>query len=186
MRVFTAADGTPTVCREKLHRVNPLRAHWLLDPSVSYLNHGSFGATPRDVLNVQNELRARMERNPMQFFVLDWERLHDDARATLGDFVGADAEDLAIVPNATTAVNTAIRAFDLSPGDEILVTDHEYNACANVLRDAACRSGARLVVAKVPFPLTDPEQVVEAIAAKVSPRTRVARASSTLDGACCR
>jgi isopenicillin-N epimerase len=172
--VFTAADGTPTICREKLHRVNPLRAHWLLDPSVKYLNHGSFGATPREVLTFQNELRARMERNPMQFFVMDWERLHDEAREALGNFVGADSEDLAIVPNATTGANTAIRAFALTPEDEILMTDHEYNACANVLRDAAQRSGARLVVAKVPFPLTDPAQVVEAIVAKVSARTRVA------------
>jgi isopenicillin-N epimerase len=154
--------------------VNDLRARWALDPAVKYLNHGSFGATPRDVLAFQGELRARMERNPMQFLLADWDRLHDAARAALGAFLGAGADDLAVVPNATAGVNAAVRAFALGPGDELLVTDHEYNACANVLRDAAERTGATLVVAEVPFPLEDAGQVAAAILAKVSARTRVA------------
>lgn len=154
--------------------MNDLRARWALDPAVKYLNHGSFGATPRDVLAFQSELRARMERNPMQFLLADWDRLHDAARAALGSFLGASADDLAVVPNATAGVNAAVRAFPLGPGDELLVTDHEYNACANVLRDAADRTGATLVVAEIPFPLEDPGQVAAAILAKVSARTRVA------------
>ena len=154
--------------------MNDLRARWALDPSVKYLNHGSFGATPRDVFAFQGELRARMERNPMQFLLADWDRLHDAARAALGAFLGASADDLAVVPNATAGVNAAVRAFALGPGDELLVTDHEYNACANILRDAAERTGARLVVAEVPFPLEDPGQVAAAVLAKVTSRTRVA------------
>ena len=154
--------------------MTPLRARWALDPSVTYLNHGSFGATPRDVLAHQGELRARMERNPMQFFVADWERLHDEARAALGAFLGASADDLAAVPNATAGVNAAVRAFDLAPGDELLVTDHEYNACANVLREVAARAGASVVVVEVPLPLADPGEVVEAVLAKVTARTRLA------------
>jgi isopenicillin-N epimerase len=154
--------------------VNPLRARWALDPAVKYLNHGSFGATPRDVLTFQSELRARMERNPMQFFVAEWDGLHDAAREALGAFLGARGDDLAVVPNATAGVNAAVRAFALGPGDELLVTDQEYNACANILRDAAQRSGASLVLAEVPFPLSDPGQIAAAILAKVTPRTRLA------------
>jgi isopenicillin-N epimerase len=154
--------------------VNDLRARWTLDPAVKYLNHGSFGATPRDVLTVQSELRARLERNPMQFFVAEWDGLHDAAREALGAFLGARGDDLAVVPNATAGVNAAVRAFALAPGDELLVTNHEYNACANILRDAAHRAGASLVVAEVPFPLSDPGQIAAAILAKVTPRTRLA------------
>lgn len=154
--------------------MNPLRACWGLDPAVTYLNHGSFGATPLDVLACQSELRARLERNPMQFFVVDWEPLHDAARAAVGDFLGAQADDLAVVPNATAGVNAALRAFELAPGDELIVTDHEYNACANALREAAARAGAVVVVASIPLPIADPAEVVEAIVARVTPRTRLA------------
>ena len=154
--------------------MNSLRAHWCLDPAVVYLNHGSFGATPRDVLTVQSELRARLERNPMQFFVADWEPLHDAARAAVGDFLGARGEDLAVVPNATAGVNAALRAFELAPGDEVIVTDHEYNACANALREAAARSGAMVVVATIPLPISDPGEVLEAVVARVTSRTRLA------------
>ena len=151
----------------------PLKEQWALDPSIVFLNHGSFGATPRVVLELQSALRARMEKNPMQFFVRDLEGLLDEARAALGAFVRAAPEDLAFVPNATTGVNAVVRSLRLEAGDELLTTDHEYNACKNVLEFAAERAGARVVVAKVPFPLAREDEVVDAIAAAVTPRTRL-------------
>ena len=148
--------------------------HFALDPDIVFLNHGSFGATPRVLLELQTELRSRMESNPMQFLVRDIEKMLDETRRVLGGFVHARAEDLVFVPNATTGVNAVLRSYPLRPGDELLVTDHEYNACRNVLDFVAASAGASVAVAKIPFPLSTEDQVVEAIVAAVSPRTRLA------------
>ena len=151
-----------------------IRAQWALDPSVIFLNHGSFGACPIPVLQYQAELRQRMERQPVQFFVRDLEGLLDEARAALGGFLLAPADDLAWVSNATTAVNAVLRSLRFQPGDELLTTDHEYNACRNVLDFVARRAGARVVVASLPFPIAGPEQVIQAVMDRVTERTRIA------------
>ncbi len=150
------------------------RAHWTLDPDVAFLNHGSFGACPRPVLEAQNRWRARLESEPVRFMVRELEPALDAARAAVGEFVGVDPDDVAFVPNATTGVNTVVRSLDLSPGDELLTTDHVYNACRNVLHAAAEKSGARVVVAAVPFPLKSADVVVDAVLAKSTSRTRLA------------
>jgi isopenicillin-N epimerase len=149
-----------------------LARHWTLDPEIDFLNHGSFGACPRPVLEAQAELRARMERNPVRFLARELEGLFDEARSALGAFVGADADDLAFVPNATSGVNTVIRSLLLQPGDELLTTDHAYNACNNALRWHE-RRGVKVAVARVPWPIAGPEQVVEAVLGAVTPRTRL-------------
>ncbi|MBW4583167.1 MAG: aminotransferase class V-fold PLP-dependent enzyme [Tildeniella nuda ZEHNDER 1965/U140] len=149
-------------------------AHWSLDPSITFLNHGSFGACPLPVLNAQQQWRARMEQQPLQFFGRDLEALLDQARVELGAFVGADGDDLAFVPNATTAVNTVLRSLLLEPGDELLTTSQEYNACRNALNYVAERHGLKVVVAEVSFPIAAPEQVVEAIVSCVTAKTRLA------------
>jgi isopenicillin-N epimerase len=151
-----------------------LHGKFLLDPNVVYLNHGAFGACPIEVLEHQSEIRGRMERNAMQFFLRDLDGLYDETRAAVAPVFGAKPEDLAFVTNATSAVNAIVRSMDLAPGDELLTTDHAYNACQNALHFVAERTGAKVVVAAVPFPLTDPEEVVAAIAGAVTPRTKLA------------
>ncbi|MFO0577164.1 MAG: aminotransferase class V-fold PLP-dependent enzyme [Polyangia bacterium] len=150
------------------------RRHFTLDPDVTFLNHGSFGACPRPVLDVQSELRARMEREPVRFFNRELEPLLDEARAELAAFVGAPAGDLVFLHNATTAVNAVLSSLRFEPGDEILVTDHGYPACANAARRWAARAGACVVTAAVPFPLSGGDEIVAAVLAAVSPRTRLA------------
>ncbi|MFL5309394.1 MAG: aminotransferase class V-fold PLP-dependent enzyme [Myxococcales bacterium] len=150
-----------------------LARHWTLDPRVEFLNHGSFGACPRPVLEIQHELRARMERQPVLFLSRELEPLLDEARSALAAFVGADADDLAFVPNATTGVNTVVRSLRLAPGDEVLTTDHAYNACRNALRVLE-PAGVRVVTAAVPWPGVTPARVVDAVLAEVTPRTRLA------------
>ena len=147
---------------------------WALDPRVVYLNHGAFGACPRAVLEFQRKIRDRLERQPIQFFVRDLEKLLDEARGELAKFLGVEPEGLVFVPNATAGVNTVLRSLRFKRGDELLVTDHEYNACRNALNFIAERSGARVAVASVPFPLRSKEQVVDAVMSRVTSRTRLA------------
>jgi len=154
--------------------VGAWRDLWTLTPDVDYLNHGSFGACPRHVLEHQAALVARLEREPVDFLNRDLPGLLAEARATVGAFVGADPDDLAFVPNATTAVNAVLRSLTLAPGDELLTTSHVYAACRKTLRFVASRTGARVVVAAVPFPLSGPDEVAEPVLAAVTPKTRLA------------
>jgi isopenicillin-N epimerase len=147
---------------------------WSLDPGVTFLNHGSFGACPIPVLEAQQRLRDRMEREPVRFLGRELPPLLDEARAALAAFMGAGPEDLAFVPNATTGVNTVLRSLRFGGGDEILVTDHAYNACRNALDAVAAAAGARVVVAPIPFPLAGAGEVIADLVARVTPATRLA------------
>ena len=148
--------------------------HWLLAPETVFLNHGSFGACPRPVLECQCEWRARLERQPVQFLVRELEPHLDAARAALAQFTGADTENLVFVPNATTGVNTVLRSLVFQPGDELLVTNQEYNACRNALDFVAERVGARVVVVEIPFPFHRAEEIIAPVLERVTPRTRLA------------
>ncbi|MGH9323999.1 MAG: aminotransferase class V-fold PLP-dependent enzyme [Vicinamibacteria bacterium] len=153
--------------------MNPFVSYWSLDPAVVFLNHGSFGACPTRILDRQQELRAELEREPVEFLYRRFEPRIDEARGALGRFLGADPDDLAFVPNATTGVNTVLRSLVFSPGDEIVVTDHEYNARRNALHFVAERSGARVVVAAVRFPLSSADEVVEGVLSAATGRTKL-------------
>ncbi len=151
----------------------PLRAHWSLDPEVTFLNHGSFGACPTRVLEEQSRLRARLEANPVRFLHRELPALAEAARATLGDFVDANPDDLAFLNNATTGVNTVLRSLRFAPGDELLTTDHEYNASRNALDFVAQQWGVKVVVARIPWPTPSAQSVVDAVLAQVTPNTRL-------------
>ena len=149
-----------------------LRAQFLLEPGLVFLNHGSFGACPRPVFEAWQHWQREMERNPVAFLGRRSGALLLAARGRLAGFVGAATDDLAWVPNATTGVNIVARSLALAPGDEILTTDQEYGAC-DATWAAACRdTGA--VLRRVPVPLPfEPEAFVPRLMAALTPRTRL-------------
>ncbi|RJO66099.1 MAG: aminotransferase class V-fold PLP-dependent enzyme [Myxococcales bacterium] len=147
---------------------------WRLDPDVVYLNHGSFGACPKAVLQKQQALRDEMETQPVEF--LDrtfWPRLNA-GRETAARFVGADPDGLVFVANATTGVNAILRSLDFSSGDEILLTDHSYGAVKKAALYATARTGALVTWAHVPFPIGSEDDAVEAVLAAATFKTRLA------------
>lgn len=152
---------------------SPFARHWALDPNVTFLNHGSFGACPRRVLSVQDGFRREMESEPVRFMVERLEPLLDESRAALAAFLGGRAEDYVFVPNATAAVNAVVRSMDLSPGDELLTVSHAYNACVNVLRYVGERTGAKVVAAEVERFPESAEAFVEAFMRHANERTRL-------------
>ncbi len=147
---------------------------WGLDPSVTYLNHGSFGACPTAVLATQAALRQEMEREPVDFLSATLPARLNAAREALSPFLGADPADLVFVPNATAGVNAVLRSLLFEPKDELLVTDHTYAACRKTVEFVAARTGARVVVAHLPFPVRDEEELIAAVLNRVSPLTRLA------------
>ena len=153
---------------------SPHAALWPLERGLAFLNHGSFGACPTEVLRHQSALRAEMEAEPVRFLSRELDDRLDAARTALAAFVGAAPEDLAFVTNATSGVNAVLRSLPLGPDDELLTTDHAYKACWNTLEFVAERARARVVVAPIPFPLSSPDEVVGAVLSRVTARTRLA------------
>jgi isopenicillin-N epimerase len=153
---------------------SPLARLWALDPEVTFLNHGSYGACPTAVLAVQRAWRDRLERQPVKFLSRELDGHLAEVRQAVGAFVGADPDDLGLIANATGGVNAVVRSLRFEPGDEILTTDHEYNAILNVARHVAARDGARVVVARLPFPAASEDDVFERIVAAATDRTRLA------------
>lgn len=149
-----------------------MRERFLLDPDLVFLNHGSFGACPREVLEDQRRWQLEMERNPVAFLGRrSAERLHA-ARAALGAALGASADDLVFVPNATTGVNIVAQSFALNEGDEVLSTDLEYGACDATWQQVCERHGAHYRRVEIPLPF-DADAVVDRLMSAVGPRTRL-------------
>lgn len=150
-------------------------ATWRLDPDFRHLNHGSFGATPIEVLAEQEVWRARMEANPVSFMLEVYQPALDDTRRRLANFLHVDPSGLVFVENATVGVNSVLRSIEsrLRSGDEVVITNHGYNACNNAAVFAADKQGARVVVAEVPFPVDADSDIVESVLAAVTARTRL-------------
>lgn len=148
-----------------------LKDHFLLDPTVTFLNHGSFGACPEPVFATYQAWQRELERQPVEFLGRRHDALLDEARAALSAYVNCEADNLVFVPNATAGVNLVARSLDLKPGDEILTTDHEYGAVNKTWQFVCEGTGARMVVQSMGVPVDD--SFVETFWAGVTPRTRV-------------
>jgi isopenicillin-N epimerase len=150
-----------------------LRDEFLLDRSVTFLNHGSFGACPRAVFERYQEWQLELERQPVLFLARRLEELLAEARGALGAYVGADPDDLVFVPNATAGVNVAARSLGLRPGDEVLSTDLEYGALDLTWEHVCAELGASYVRAPIRLPVTSHGEIVDTVWSAVGPRTRV-------------
>jgi isopenicillin-N epimerase len=156
---------------------SPMIEHFALDPEVVYLNHGSFGACPRVVLNAQRGYRDRVEADAMRFYIHDLWGLIDRSREALATVVGARARDIVFVNNATAAVATVLDNLVLEPGDELVVTNQAYQACRNNFERAAARYGARVRIAELPWDGIDEESAADAIIEQVNERTKMVMVS---------
>jgi isopenicillin-N epimerase len=161
-----------------------MHAHFSLDPSITYLNHGTVGVVPRRVQQAQQAIRDEIERQPARYVVRELADVGEftlrmpprmrTAAAAVAEFVGCDAKDLAFVDNATTGYNAVLQSWPFKAGDEILITDHSYGTVGLTSEYVARRTGARVVTLALPFPATTPEKVIAAFEAAITPRTRMA------------
>lgn len=152
---------------------NDLKQLFLLDDTITFLNHGSFGATPRPVFAVYQDWQRRLERQPVAFLGRDIGGYLAQARAALAPYVKAQADDLVFVPNATFGVNVVARSLDLGAGDEVLSTNHEYGACDNIWSFLSRKRGFRYVRQAVSLPTGSAAEVADQIWRGVTDRTRV-------------
>ena len=150
-----------------------LRELFLLQPGLTFLNHGTFGACPRPVFEAYQRWQVELERQPVEFLGRRSADLLAEARAKLAAYVGAAAGEVVYFPNPTTAINMVVRSLELRPGDEILTTDHEYGAMDRTWRFVSDKIGARYIHRPVPMPVTTHAEFVETFWAGVTGRTRI-------------
>ena len=150
-----------------------LRHLWALEEDMVFLNHGAYGATPRELLERQNEWRLRMEAQPPRFLMNKLPVLVREAAASLAGFVRASPERTVLLENATSGINAVLRSLRFTPGDRIVTTGHVYGAVRNTLRFISERSGAAVVEAPVPMPLCAASAVADALESALVERTRL-------------
>jgi isopenicillin-N epimerase len=146
---------------------------FLLDPEVIFLNHGSFGATPAPVFEAYQRWQRELEKQPVEFLDRRAPGLLEEARSRLSSFLGTETDNLVFTCNATTGVNIVAHSLNLKPGDEVLATDHEYGAMDRTWGFLSEKYGFKYINYKLPFPLTDPESLVDAFWQGVTSQTRV-------------
>jgi len=149
-----------------------LKEYFLLDPSVVFLNHGSFGATPKPVFEAYQDWQLRLERQPVLFLGRELNELLLQSRSVLGEYLNADPADLVYIPNATHGVNIIAHSLQLNPGDEILTTDHEYGACDYTWEFICEKTGAKYLHQPIPLPVHSEEEIVEQFWQGVTPQTK--------------
>jgi isopenicillin-N epimerase len=147
--------------------------HWSIDQDFVFLNHGSFGACPIAILERQSELRKRLESQPMRFMTRELEKLLNESKEKLANFIHAKTENIVFVKNATTGVNTVLKSLKFDSRDEILTCNHIYPAVANTLKHLNETTGVQVKIAKIPFQLQSNQQIIDALMELKSERTKL-------------
>lgn len=154
-------------------RMANLKQFFLLDPSIHFLNHGSFGACPAPVFETYQVWQRRLERQPVLLLGREYDGLLKESRIALGEYLNVDDRDLVYIPNATHGVNIVARSLGLQPGDEVLTTDHEYGACDFTWEFLCKKSGSSYIHQSIALPAVSEAGMVEQFWAGVSGRTKV-------------
>jgi len=144
---------------------------WDIRPDTIYLNHGSFGPPPAAVRELRDRWQRRLDTQPMEFFVREFEPAWLSARGKLAEFVGGAPTNLIFAENATVGMNIVADSFPLAAGDEVLLTDHEYGAVKRIWERACSQAGAAVHTVELPLPLS--QDVANVILAAVKERTRL-------------
>jgi len=150
-----------------------IRHRFMLDPELAFLNNGSFGAVPKEVMAAQDRIRREAEWEPVGFMRRTYDRGLRQALEPVAQFIGADAENGVFVENATAGINAVLRSWAFTTGDAILTTTHTYGAVLQALRYVCQRTGATLIEVEVPFPIDGPEAVVAAVEAAWTDEVRM-------------
>ncbi len=161
--------------REKPHSIHEgvTVDDWNLEPGRIYLNHGSFGPSPRPVRESQLEWMRQLEANPQRFLTRDREPLLHSAIQHLAEFVGAQPDHIIPVDNATFGMNLVANSLPLQANDEVLLTTHEYGAVKRLWQQRTRETQARMVQVPLPLPLRETTEIVESILQRVTDRTRL-------------
>lgn len=150
-----------------------IQHHWVLGPDLTFINHAQYGACTKAVLRAQSDIRERIERDPVRFFKVDLEPLMDGVREKVASYVHCNPADLLLLRNATHGLCTIFRTTKWTPGDEILITDHDYACVPNELERLSRDHGVVVVKAPIPFPVTSPQQITQHVLERVTRRTRM-------------
>ena len=146
---------------------------FLIDPNITFLNHGSFGSCPRPVFQEYQKWQKKLERQPVQFMMDKVYPALKKSRIALSEFMGCNEDELIFFPNPTTATTNIIFNLDLKPGDEILMTNHEYGALVRAWTAWGKRTGIKIVQQNIPVPLDTEERFIEEFWKGVNVRTKV-------------
>jgi isopenicillin-N epimerase len=138
-----------------------MKSQFLLDNTITFLNHGSFGACPKSIFEEFQRIQLELEKDPVDFIQKKFPQYLKQAKAPLANFLGCDANDFFFVPNPTVAINTIMRSLKLNPGDEILATNHEYGAMDRTWNFYCKKSGAKYIRQNISLPIVSKEQIIE-------------------------
>ena len=169
----TPRTTPPATCSPPVPLRSGIATDWMLDPAITFLNHGCFGARPRVVVEAQERWLRRYHARPIELLDRNRNELLTEAKRPVGELLGMKPENFGFVTNATEGVNAVLRSLSFRPGDELLTPSHVYNAVRNTMRHLIERAGGTYVEAPTPFPVTSPDELVNVIAEALNDRTRL-------------
>ena len=154
-----------------------LKSLFMLDPKITYLNHGSFGACPTPIFNELIKWQKKLELEPTKHLAFDIYEYLEQSRISLSNYIDCNKDDIIFSPNPSTALNTVIKSLDLKKNDEILTTNHEYGALDKTWKFICKKTGAKYIQTDIPLPFLSEEDFIERLEAKITSKTKIIFAS---------